>query len=312
MRLAAVSVDLDEVPCYAAIHGLDPPHTAAATAVYRRALARFEALFGELDLRATFFVIGRDLRSCGNADRIRRLHESGYEIGNHSDSHLYDLSLRAVEVMRGEVARCSELIADCIGKRPQGFRAPGYRMSAPLYDVIAEQGMVYDSSLFPCPVYHLAKLCVLALMKARGRTSAAVIDDPRTLSASADPYRVGHPHWRAGTGVLELPIGVTRNLLGRLPYIGTSLIVGGQRGTELLTRAVLGRPLVNLELHGIDLCDREHDDLGFLAAHRPDLRVALGAKERALRLALTMLRDNGYTFVTLAEAAQHFGQGQLS
>ena len=45
-RVAAISVDLDEVPCYAAIHGIEVPE-GARHAIYRRALPRFAELFAE-------------------------------------------------------------------------------------------------------------------------------------------------------------------------------------------------------------------------------------------------------------------------
>jgi hypothetical protein len=82
------------------------------------------------------------------------------------------------------------------------------------------------------------------------------------LTAPANPYRVGEPFWQRGQGLLELPIGVTGALSGRLPYIGTSLIPSlGPRGCRFLTRRIIGRPLVNLELHGIDLVDADADGI---------------------------------------------------
>ncbi len=59
-RLAAVSIDLDEIPCYAAIHGIELDD-ASSRAIYRHAPARFERPFDDLDLRATFFAIGQDI-----------------------------------------------------------------------------------------------------------------------------------------------------------------------------------------------------------------------------------------------------------
>ena len=44
MRLCAVSVDLDEIPNYFAIHGLEAEPAAASTAVYDVALDRLEAV----------------------------------------------------------------------------------------------------------------------------------------------------------------------------------------------------------------------------------------------------------------------------
>ena len=85
-----------------------------------------------------------------------------------------------------------------------------------------------------------------------------LVDDPRVLTAPAEPYRVDTPFYRRGSGVLELPIGVTRDFTGRLPYIGTYLVLGGTIGARVLTRLIAGRALVNIELHGIDAAPEPH------------------------------------------------------
>ena len=61
MRLASISIDVDEIHCYTAIHGLSQPPAEARWAVYTRALPRFEKLLAAHGIRATLFVVGRDL-----------------------------------------------------------------------------------------------------------------------------------------------------------------------------------------------------------------------------------------------------------
>ena len=89
----------------------------------------------------------------------------------------------------------------------------------------------------------------------------------------------------------------------RLPFIGTSVVLQGPRVARWLSRGMVGRPFVNLELHGIDLSDADEDGLTELRAHQPDLRRTAAQKEEALRASVSTLRDAGYTFVTLAQAA---------
>ena len=90
MRLAALSVDLDEIGCYAAIHGLEAPGRSGR-AIYDKALPRLRALFASEGVPCTFFAIGRDLDR-DNGARLRMLAEEGHEIANHSLDHLYDLT----------------------------------------------------------------------------------------------------------------------------------------------------------------------------------------------------------------------------
>lgn len=305
-RLAALSVDLDEIGCYTAIHGLPPLEGDAARAIYAKAIPRFERLFADEGVRATFFVIASDLATAGNGGIARRLHDAGHEVANHSMHHFYDLSRRGRDTIRDEIASAADAIERATGERPVGFRAPGYVITDEVLDVLAELGVLYDSSVFPCPAYYSAKVLAIGGIAIRGRRSHSIVDDPRVLSAPADPYRVGRPYWRRGGGLLELPIGVTRDVTMRLPYIGTSVVLGGTGTARTLTRLTVGRPLINLELHGIDLADTDEDGLRALAPHQPDLRRTAAQKEEALRAAIRELRDAGYELVTLAEAADAF------
>jgi hypothetical protein len=307
MRLCAVSVDLDEIDCYASIHGLPAPDERSAHAVYARAVPRFEAAFDALGLRTTFFAIGRDLDGALARAAVARLARDGHEVGNHTYGHRYDLTRLPEDELRREIGLGIEAIERATGIRPVGFRAPGYLVNDAVFDALASLGARYDSSVFPCPAYYGAKSAALAAITVRRRKSHSIMGDPRVLLAPADPYRVGRPYYRKGAGLLELPIGVTHGTSARLPYIGTSLVMAGEAGARWLTQRMIGRPLVNLELHGIDLCDAEQDGLGWLRPHQPDLRKPLDDKRRALEAAIWTLRGAGYSFVTLADAAQQLG-----
>lgn len=304
-RLAALSVDLDEIPCYGAIHGVEVPEHARQ-AVYRHAVSRFGEVFADEGVAATFFVIGRDADTEGNGPVLQGLHRAGHELANHSYGHRYDLTRLDVDTVQREIREGGEALQRATGVQPRGFRAPGYTVTDALLGTLSELGYAYDSSVFPCPAYYGAKVAALGIIALRGRSSHSIVDDPRVLTAPADPYRIGRPYWSRGSGLLELPIGVTRTATGRLPYIGTSVVMAGERGARVLTRWMQGRPLVNLELHGVDLSDADEDGLGFLRSHEPALRKSRRDKEAALRAAIAQLRKAGYRFVTLEQAAGAF------
>ncbi len=299
--LACISIDLDEVPQYTAIHGLEEPSAPAAHAVYDRCVPRIAAWLRGHSIPATFFVVGQDLEREQNRGAVAALHREGHEIGNHSHHHLYDLTGRSNEEIAREIEGGARMIQAACGTRPAGFRAPGYTVSDALFDALEASDVEYDSSVFPCPSYYGLKAVALAGMKARGRRSVSKLDTPHVLRAPREPYRVGRPYWRRGAGLLEVPIGVTR---WQLPYIGTSLVLGGQRVTEALTRQMIGRPLINLELHGFDAADVQEDGLALLAPYRADLGRTAAEKLRALDVAVRVLRDAGYELTTLRDAAQ--------
>ncbi len=304
-KLAAISVDLDDVPRYAAIHGLREALPDATHAVYDRCVRRLMAWLDDDSIRATFFVIGEDLARDENRRVVASLHAAGHEIGNHSHHHHYDLTHRDRNEIALDVERASTAIEKACGTRPAGFRAPGYTVSDALFDALAASDISYDSSVFPCPSYYAIKAVALAGMRLRRRRSTSRLDTPAVLRAPRLPYRVGRPYWTRGNGIVELPIGVTRF---QLPYIGTSLILGGTRLAEGLTKQMLGRPLINLELHGFDVADASQDGLDALVPHRLDLRRTAFEKLSALRAAIRVIRTAGYELVTLNEAAERFAR----
>lgn len=300
-RIAAVSVDLDEIRCYAQVHGLGAPEGSAAHAVYERCLPRFLNLFDACNLRSTFFAVGLDLERARNRELLSRVHRNGHELANHSYGHRYELTRLSSEQMREDIDRCSAAIEEVCGQRPLGFRAPGYVLSDALVEVLKSAQMTYDSSVFPCASYYAAKLAVLGAMRLRGRRSHSIVDRPRVLRAPRAPYRMGQHYWQKGGGLLEIPVGVTPF---QLPYIGTALVLGGARGARVLTRQMLGSSFVHLQLHGIDLADAVDDELSALQAHQPDLRRSASEKTEALFAAIELLRAEGYGFVRLCELGE--------
>jgi peptidoglycan/xylan/chitin deacetylase (PgdA/CDA1 family) len=296
--LLAVSVDLDEIGNYRAIHGLLPDSDRAL--VYQRAVPRLADWARQRGIALTWFVVGRDLELPENAEAIRRLANGGDELGCHSYSHHYDLTQRTFSQMQDEVQRGVQAIERVSGQKVFGFRAPGYVVTDTLLDLLRESGLTYDSSVFPCAAYYAAKAAAIGALVARGKQSQAIIDVPEVLRAPTVPYRVGRPYWFRGTGIWELPIQVTRQ--ARLPFIGTALTFGGTMGARLLARGVVGEPLVNLELHGIDALD-ENDGLHDLAKHQRDLRIPWNKKLDAIDAAVAVLRGRGYACVRMDELA---------
>jgi peptidoglycan-N-acetylglucosamine deacetylase len=301
-RLASVSVDLDEIPCYTAIHGLSSPAGPARHAIYDRALPRWLEFFDAHGIKGTFFVVGADLARPENAARIRDAVARGHEIASHSQHHLYDLTRQPRARVEEEVDLATAALGDATGARPVGFRSPGYTTDEALLEVLSSRGYLYDSSVFPCPAYYAAKATAMLGIRLRGRSSRSVLDHPRVLLAPADPYRVGSRYHRRGDGLLELPVAVTRRL--RLPCIGTFAVLGGERVARALARGCVGRPFVNFEAHGVDLADAVLDGLEGLRGHQPDLRVSLEDKLVRLGAVVLELEGRGYRFTRIDEAAR--------
>ncbi len=311
-RVCCISIDVDPIPCYYKIHSLGPSPARLRSKILCASLPRYAALFAERGLRATFFVVAEDIdvdRLGSDAARmraaLREVREAGHEIANHSYSHPYDLARWGTVRAREEIQRAHELLSEVAGEQVQGFRAPGYDISAEILGVLEDLGYLYDSSIFPAPGYYAAKLLVMGALRVVGRKSGAVITNARALAAPIEPYYPDSqaPWQRGQSRLLELPIAVTRRT--RTPVIGTNLLLAPTWLRNHWLASMEERDFFNFELHGIDLCDAIEDELpAELVARQPDLRVPLSAKTKTLRAIIGSLAASGSEFATLTEFAR--------
>lgn len=303
-KLCAVNIDLDPLTAYYQIHGLgDPPLRLRATIV-EKVLLRFEELFAEAEIPATFFVVGIELDKNPGAKKImKRLVDAGHELANHTYTHPYDLCRLPEQIIEQEIRRAHEVVADAVGKEPCGFRAPGYFVNNKIFEVLANHGYAYDASMFPSPPYYVAKMAVMAAMALRGRTSASILGDVRCFLSPTDPYRpdIKSPWQKGQAPFMELPVAVVPNL--RIPAIGTLLAVSPPKMRKWVLNQMKKRAFFNLELHGIDLADAVIDSIPTeLAGRQPDLRVPYTSKRQTFLECIRELKLE-YRFVTLAQAA---------
>jgi len=310
---ACLTVDLDSMACYRAIHGLGSAEEGAprpdADRAYSVGVRRLLDFFGQAGVPATLFVVGSDTERPAHAELLGEAVESGHELGNHTYSHFYDLPRRGEATRLAELARAEDAIAKISGRRPVGYRAPGYNISPEILDMLAERGYLYDSSIFSCPPYYLAKAAIMGWQKLSGRPSRSAMVAPETLLAPLTPYRPSRAHiWRSDPNSdlpWEIPMCVVPGV--RFPVIGTSLQLMGATGFDavfpLLRRA---HPrLFQLEFHAIDFMDaddlRGAENAAELIAAQPDLRVSWPRKRAIYRHVISRLRAD-YLFSTLEDA----------
>ena len=300
-RLCCVSVDVDGIDHYRAIHGLTSVAGAVSGLAHTLGVHRLSVLSEELGIPLTWFVIAMDTENQEFVRLLRSTLERGHEIANHTLDHRYDLVRLPHDLQALQVEKAQDILEDRFGVRPVGFRAPGYTVTDSLLELLQVNRLLYDSSVFPCPAYYGAKTLVLLLQRLQSRYSSSIMDNPRVLAAPTEPYRCGRPYTRRGGGIIELPIQVTPTL--RMPFIGTTLTLGGPIWACRLAKSLLGVRLINLELHAIDVLS-EDDGLGELAHFQKDLRRTAAQKRASLLAAIGTIKAAGYRFVTLANAAR--------
>ncbi|MGH6630373.1 MAG: polysaccharide deacetylase family protein, partial [Burkholderiales bacterium] len=109
-------------------------------------------LFAQCGARATFFVLAYVVER--EPGLVREIQAAGHEVGCHS--HLHRCIFRLTpEEFRADTRRARKLLEDAGGTAISGYRAPTFsvtRKSLWALDILAEEGIRYDASIFP--VYH--------------------------------------------------------------------------------------------------------------------------------------------------------------
>lgn len=110
---------------------------------------RLLALMDDHGARATFFTLG--WVADRQPDIPRKIVAAGHEIASHGWWHKRVVTLTR-DQFRQEVSRSRALLEDLTGERVLGYRAPSFSILPRVewaYDVLVEEGYLYDSSVFP-------------------------------------------------------------------------------------------------------------------------------------------------------------------
>jgi polysaccharide deacetylase family protein (PEP-CTERM system associated) len=109
----------------------------------------FLELLDDLNIKATFFIVGRIARDIPQL--VRRAADRGHEIACHSYEHLRIFNLQPKQFREGLLS-AKKCLEDVSGSRVYGFRAPDFSItqaSVWALDVLREAGFLYDSSIYP-------------------------------------------------------------------------------------------------------------------------------------------------------------------
>lgn len=277
-----IHVDLDGLWTLAGAYGYEEGDTFERDPVFEFALPRMLDLFDRLQVRATFFIVGRDLDSPAKRDAIKDVLRHGHDLGNHSFNHLIGLERLSPGAIVDEISRtqralvalCEEAGAEFIARAPHGFRAPGYDAGPRIFAACRELGIEYDGSLLPTPWAPFLRRAA-GRLRARVRRELTTNGNPAELAESQADFsgqygdgRFGSwsfaPQWEPGgrgeKPLLRLPLAVSP-LTGLPLHASLGLQLGERAVKEGLRRlARRGWPVTYL-LHGLDAADpREYSD----------------------------------------------------
>jgi polysaccharide deacetylase family protein (PEP-CTERM system associated) len=113
---------------------------------------RLLAILGEHRVHATFFVLGWIAER--HPTLVKRIHDAGHEIASHSYAHRL-IYRQTPAQFREDLKRSKAILEEITGEKILGYRAPSYSIvkeSLWALDILAEEGFLYDSSIFP--IFH--------------------------------------------------------------------------------------------------------------------------------------------------------------
>lgn len=106
----------------------------------KHALEMAETLKG-LDVPAIFFVNGHFLDTDEEKETLKKIHDMGFAIGNHTYSHT-NLGTIPEEQQREEILSLSSTVEQIIGEKPKFFRAPNGTNTEFSTPLVEQEGML--------------------------------------------------------------------------------------------------------------------------------------------------------------------------
>lgn len=114
-----------------------------------RNVSRILDLFDACEVKGTFFTLGWVAQR--NPYLLRRIAEAGHEIASHGWDHARVFRL-GKEAFAEDILRARKVLEDASGTAVTGYRAPSFSIDHRTpwaYQVLAEQGYIYSSSVAP-------------------------------------------------------------------------------------------------------------------------------------------------------------------
>lgn len=145
--LATISLDLDNQWSYMKIHGDQGWENYPS--YFSIFIPHVLDILDELELKITFFIVGKDSESEENRKYLKMLTDRGHEVGNHSYNHESWLQSYSYEEIEKEIIDAEVAIEKATGQKPKGFRGPGFSWSNNLLKILESRGYLYDASTLP-------------------------------------------------------------------------------------------------------------------------------------------------------------------
>ena len=249
--IAGISLDLDNQWSYMKIHGDEGWDQYPS--YFDIFIPHILKVLDELNLKITFFIVGKDTENESNKKYLRMITERGHEVGNHSYYHESWLQTYSYDKIENEIINAEKAILSATGQKPIGFRGPGFSWSKDLLKVLESRGYHYDASTLPTYLGPLARAYYFwksDLSKEEKRSRKELFGKFSEGFRELKPYK-----WNLGNGKNITEIPVTTMPIFKLPFHLSYLIYLGN----------ISLGLMKIYLHtSIRLCKITNTPISFL------------------------------------------------
>ena len=271
--MVSIHVDVDNLWNYEFEYGVTP--SGRNDAIFDQALPLMLESFARFGVRATFFIVGKDLELSSCREFCKAAAAAGHELANHSFSHANDFYRRSYAEKESEIAKCGEALEQITNQKTVGFRAPGYYLDDELVEILIDRGYLYDTSVLPS--FANALMGTFVSMKS-GRSLDKVFGRKRYALTSQKITRI-FSRKNPEKYLYEIPITCMPVL--RMPIHSTMIYLLGERYLRIakLCLARAKTPSVYI-FHAVDtLSDNVSPEL---AGRLPALRWPLERRKKLL------------------------------
>ncbi len=307
--LAAITSDIDTLNSI--YKGYDCRRPGGYTyAELHMGLENFSRFLEPFQIKTTLFMVGDDFRHAKNLPYIKAIVGEGHEIANHTLSHAQSFRVLTPEAKEAEISGMEEICLQATGRRPVGFRSPGWNISDDALPILKRRGYLYDSSIHPTSLMPLLKFLHWWTMSSRSEEDRTTMGRLSYMFSPAQPYRTTDKKLgqRGKNGLVEFPLTVVP--IVRLPFFATFLLATGLQFFKTCYRLVrVLRWPIQYSFHLSDFVDYLHPELrdqvprGRGVYVPQALRTPLKKKWDLFERALGMMAED-YEFDTLERWAK--------
>ncbi|MBF0275854.1 MAG: polysaccharide deacetylase family protein [Nitrospinae bacterium] len=297
-KIAAITFDMDELDILREGYHITDE---CKPVIYKKAVPRMLEILDEVGIKATFFIISKDIVNGESKKAVRTIYTMGHEVANHSANHrhLFNMSL---EETRQDMLESSKILSEIIGENIVGYRGPSLTLNNHLMEILLELGYEYDSTTNPT-LFFITEWLYLSLISPSKRNSPSWFFVKHAFAPST-PYRIIPPCFfkKSENGkMIELPISHVPFL--QVPFYATFHFLF-PFSYHLFKHLYYINKTAVYHAHGLDFLDINEDNIPPSYTKHPGMNLPWSEKKKYFKKVFTELKNNYSSVGTARDMAR--------